>query len=102
MPRPRLGDGSAAAQVWRWRNNLAVTLGHPDEAEVEWAELFREIRELIRPPKPVEEKNPWLRSREAVETLDRDWDHLTTGQKRVIRKHLRAFALRIKEDRPEG
>ena len=55
---------------------------------------------LPRPPEP-EESDPWLRSREAAETLDRGWDHLTPGQKRVIRKHVRAFAFRIKDDQPE-
>ena len=88
--------------LWRQHNNLAVTLGHPDGADVEWADLFYEVRKLRGPPDPLRHEHNWVRVLEAIKVLEAEWDGLEPVHKRTMRERLRAFALRIKEDRPEG
>ena len=98
--RPDWLGTSDAAELWRRSNSLAVTLGYPDGTEAEPADLFGEIRKLQGPPDPLRHEHNSECVLEAIKVLEAEWDGLEPVHKRTMRERLRAFALRIKEERP--
>lgn len=48
---------SPAAEPWRCRSDLAVTLGHPDASEHYWHGLSGQIRALQRAAAPEEQRS---------------------------------------------